>query len=127
MIITGEIKVPEPVTIVVTVILKALQKVFQEWFPRAFQACSACCEKCVSCCVGWSLCVVTAGKSRKEEALVRKVGAGWRIPPTCDGMCKGAKFARRRHRKLMRVNKRKGMKNETPWYQRPYKCTCKVK
>lgn len=127
MIITGEVKVPEPVMIALAVAEKILRKIFQEWCPRMFHACGNCCEKCTRCCVGTSLCLLTAGKSRKEEAVVRRVGAGWRIPRACNGMCKGAKLARKNHRKLMRMNKRKGMKRETPWYQKRYKCTCKVK
>ncbi len=127
MIITGEIKVPEPIQIIVAVIMKILQKIFQEWCPQLFNACGRCCEKCWSLCLCCSLCLLTGGKSRKEEALVRKVELGWRIPKSCDGMCKGAKLARKKHRKLMRMNKRKGMKNETLWYQKRYKCTCIVK
>ncbi len=127
MIITGEIKAPEPIMIILAVLEKILRKIFQEWCPKMFSACARCCEKCCTCCFGVTLCLLTGGRSRKDEVAVRKVGPGWRIPRTCNGMCRGAKLARKNHRKLIRMNKRKGMKNETPWYQKRYKCTCKVR
>lgn len=131
LIITGDFKPPpgavEPATAALMVAKQVLEKIIKEWLPRAFQACTVCCEKSVSCCFASCFCVLTGGKSKQEEVMTRKVGIGWRVPRNCNGMCKGAKFTRRKHRKLMRINKRKGMKNETAWYQKPYKCTCKVK
>ena len=130
LLITGDFKFPaaaEPVTMALMIAKQLLEKILKEWFPRAFQACTVCCEKSISCCFASTFCILTAGRSKKDEGLTRKVGIGWRVPRNCNGMCKGAKFARRKHRKLMRINKRKGMKNETAWYQKPYKCTCKVK
>ena len=52
---------------------------------------------------------------------------GWRRPVKCNGMCSGAKVARHLHRKQMRINKRKGAKSDTVWYQKPYRCSCKVR
>ena len=50
-------------------------------------------------------------------------------PATCDGMCRGAKAARRLFRRKMRLLKRKGI---TPpenaiWWQTKYECTCVVR
>ena len=52
---------------------------------------------------------------------------GWRKPVTCNGMCSGAKTARHNHRKQMRINKRRGAKSDAVWYQKPYRCSCKVR
>lgn len=50
-------------------------------------------------------------------------------PVTCDGMCSGAKKARRIHRKKLRMLKRRGAKETkvTVWWEKPYTCTCVVK
>jgi len=127
MFVSGELGVPEPASMAMTVLKSAAQKVTQEWCPKMAQFCNACCARICACCYKWTCCVITGGQSMKDEALFRKVPTGWRVPKTCNGMCKGAKFARRNWRKLQRIEKRKGKKNEKPWYSKPYKCTCVVK
>ncbi len=103
--------------------------IFKEFCPthcdNIWTTCARCCgTSCRGCC--W---ICTCGKvSRFENMLYRRrVERGWRVPPHCNGMCEGAKYRRRLHRKLMRAMKRIGQKKETPWYSKPYNCSCKVK
>ena len=55
--------------------------------------------------------------------------SGAQRPTTCDGMCSGAKKARRLHRKHLRMLKRQKAKDFeiTAWWEKPYTCTCVVK
>ena len=89
--------------------------------------CENCCAKSCRCCC-WA---VSCGRIGRKKNLIlhgrARVERGWRVPPHCDGMCDGAKYRRRLHRKLMRTMKRMGQKKDTPWYSKPYNCTCKVK
>lgn len=50
-------------------------------------------------------------------------------PARCDGMCQGAKKARREHRKKLRIKKRKGkkVKDDDVWWKEPYQCDCRVR
>lgn len=84
--------------------------------------CRICCRKCC-----WA---ATCGKLvRREERIInrQRIERGWRAPPYCNGMCRGAKHRRQLHRRLMRVMKRTGARKDTPWYSKPYNCTCKIK
>ncbi len=87
--------------------------------------CATCWEYTFRKCI----CCLTFGKLCGTNRVVgkRRVERGWRVPPYCNGMCDGARFRRKVHRKLMRVNKRSGNIKDIPWFQRPYNCTCKVK
>ena len=133
MIITGQIDFPmvtEPVIMVLSVVKGVLTHLFKEFLPEQYDACMTCCEKSIMLCCARAFCILTFGKVQTnniEIAAERKVARGWRRPRHCNGMCAGAKDARRRHRKQMRINKRKGMKSDIPWFQKPYTCTCKVK
>lgn len=133
MIITGQIDFPmvtEPIQIVLSVVKTVLTKILKEWLPEQYDACMNCCEKSIMLCCAKAFFILTFGRAKTnniEVAIDRKVARGWRRPRHCNGMCSGAKDARRRHRKQMRINKRKGMKNDIPWFQKPYTCTCKVK
>ena len=133
MIITGQIDFPmvtEPITIVLSIVKGVLEKLFKEFLPEQYDACLTCCEKGIMRCCAKAFCILTFGRAQTnniEVAVEKKVGRGWRRPRNCNGMCAGAKSARRRHRKQMRINKRKGMKSDIPWFQKPYTCTCQVK
>ena len=133
MIITGQINFPmatEPVMMVLSVFKTVAMKIFKEWLPEQYDECMTRCEKSIVFCCAKAFCVLSLGRAQTtniELAAEKKVGRGWRRPRHCDGMCSGAKDARRRHRKQMRINKRKGMKSDIPWFQKPYTCTCKVK
>lgn len=133
MIITGQIDFPmvtEPVTIVLSVFKSIATKIFKEFLPEKYDECMTSCERSIVFCCAKAFCVLSLGRAQTtniELAAERKVGRGWRRPRHCNGMCSGAKDARRRHRKQMRINKRKGMKSDIPWYQKPYTCTCRVK
>ena len=50
-------------------------------------------------------------------------------PATCDGMCRGAKAARKVFRRKMRLLKRKGITppENAVWWQTKYECTCVVR
>lgn len=133
MIITGQIDFPmvtEPVMIVLSIVKGVLTKLFKDFLPEQYDACMTSCEKCCMLCCAKVFCCLTFGRAQTNDieiAVDRKVGRGWRRPRHCNGMCTGAKDARRRHRKQMRINKRRGMKSDIAWFQKPYTCTCKVK
>ena len=124
MVITGQIDYPS-ITDPMKFIGEQHKKIMQEYI---IPMCESCCE----CCSRYSLCIfsttfATVTMQKEHTAQARDTRKGWRRPRQCDGMCSGAKHARRAHRKQMRINKRKGMKNETAWYQKPYTCTCNVR
>lgn len=80
--------------------------------------------------LAWGAGVAARGKDRTKyigrEGLVSKNA---KRPINCDGMCRGAKQARRIHRKKIRLLKRRGAKTEkmVAWWEKSYNCTCVVK
>lgn len=130
MIITGEIQMPaasEPTQMAIQFAKNLAEKILKEWLPEAYDSCVSNCAKCTWSSYSMCFYVLTCGRFAKEAQLSKTVERGWRRPKRCNGMCTGAKVARRNHRKQMRMNKRKGMKNEMPWFAKPYTCTCKLK
>lgn len=126
MLITGQIDFPA-----ITEPAKFATKI-----AAAFgETCGECCLRCCECCQRYSLCLCATTVATVTGATDHTTAArddfwlkrGWRKARQCDGMCSGAKEARRAHRKEMRINKRKGIKKETVWFQKPYTCTCMVK
>ena len=130
MVITGEIKMPaasEPTQMAMQFAKDLGEKIIKEWLPQAYDSCVSSCAKCTWSSYSAVFYILTCGRFAKEAQLSKSVERGWRRPQRCNGMCGGAKVARRNHRKQMRINKRRGMKNEMAWFQKPYTCTCKVK
>ena len=132
IIITGDVKmqaVTDPMMIVAQKVKEYADYIVHEWCPMVCDnfwtsvenCCSFCCRKCCF--------VLTFGKVSQEEKILgkRRIERGWRPPPHCNGMCQGAKYKRKIHRKMMRINKRAGLGRDVPWFQKPYNCTCKVK
>ena len=80
--------------------------------------------------IAWGAAVITSGKNETKyvgrEDLVSK---NVKRPVNCDGMCRGAKKARRIHRKKLRLMKRRGarMNKMNAWWEKSYNCTCTVK
>lgn len=124
MLLTGQIDYPA-LTQPWKLALVCLQKVCGKWCPMIFDRCGDCCQRhCLCVCAA---CVTTVTGEKAYTAQARDTKPGWRRPQTCDGMCSGAKQARRAHRQRMRINKRKGIKTETAWFEKPYTCTCQVR
>lgn len=124
MVLTGQIDYPA-LTKPWKCALDCLQKVCGRWCPMMCDRCGDCCQRhCLCVCAA---CVTGVTGKKAYTAQARDTKPGWRRPRTCDGMCSGAKQARRAHRKQMRINKRKGIKSETAWFQKPYTCTCQVR
>ena len=48
-------------------------------------------------------------------------------PRVCDGMCRGARVARKAYRRKVRVLRRKGMAVSEAWWEAGYECTCRVR
>lgn len=80
--------------------------------------------------MAWGATVIASGKNDTKyvgrEAVTAKNA---RRPLNCDGMCRGAKQARRIHRKKLRVLKRRGVKpgKMLAWWEKSYNCTCVVR
>ena len=57
------------------------------------------------------------------------IGSGWVHPTHCDGTCEGAGRARREHRRLLRMHRRRSLPTPPPevWWESPYTCTCAVR
>ena len=129
MFMTGQIDYPAittPVSMATKKVHEIQKKVCQKWFPQIYDCVTGTCERCCLCCCAFFMERVT-GKEHIDTATDMSVyERGWLRPRQCNGMCPGARQARRLHRKQMRINKRKGMKNETAWYQKKYNCNCKV-
>ena len=132
MLLTGQVNYPaltNPAKKGLKLVYEMQKKIFDQWCPMVYSRVCGGCERCCLCCCAFFGQALTGQKD--HTATARQAAdfesGGWRRPRTCNGMCSGAKQARRNHRKQMRINKRKGMKNETAWYQKPYNCTCKVK
>ena len=132
MIITQEVKMDA--AIAPSKEAMRIAKEWADWFFKEF--CPTHCDNiwttCANCCRFSSrhCCwVLTCGKVSRSPNMLHKtrVERGWRVPPHCDGMCEGAKYRRRLHRKLMRAMKRIGQKKDSAWYSKPYNCSCKVK
>ena len=131
MLLTGQIDYPaltDPAKMALDKGLEFQKKLFNKWCPACYAFVCGSFHRCCLCCFA---CVGQAVTGEKDHTptMIQKADyeRGWRRPRSCNGMCEGARTARRLHRKQMRINKRKGMKNETPWYQKKYECTCKVK
>lgn len=78
------------------------------------------------------LYIVKADKAFATEDLVddteRELGlAPVKRPRVCDGMCRGARVARKAHRRKVRVLRRKGMAVSEAWWESGYECTCRVR
>ncbi|KAL5463657.1 hypothetical protein EMCRGX_G032572 [Ephydatia muelleri] len=58
-----------------------------------------------------------------------QAGGGWIRPAYCNGTCEGAGRARREHRRLLRMHKRRSLPTPPPevWWESPYTCTCAVR
>ena len=124
MLLTGQIDYPA-LTKPWKCALDCLQNVCGKWCPMIIDRCGDCCQRhCLCVCAA---CVTTVTGEKAYTAQARDTKPGWRRPQTCDGMCSGAKQARRAHRRQMRINKRKGMKTQTAWFEKPYTCTCQVR
>ena len=124
MIITGSINI-EVITNPLKLVVKLQNAVCQRILPGAGKACWSDSRRTCLCCFAKFSTTIT-GES-DTDALGVETGRGWRRPQYCDGMCRGAKLARRRHRKEMRMNKRRGVYKDTPWYTKKYTCTCVVR
>ena len=132
ILITQEVKmgaVTEPIMIIMKKLKEVADYIIKEWCPAFCDNFWTSCCNCSRFCCRHCCWIMTLGKvSRRENMLYKKrIERGWRAPPYCNGMCEGAKFRRRLHRKLMRVMKRTGQRKEAPWYGKPYNCSCKVK
>lgn len=132
IIITGEVKykaATDPIVIAVERAKEIGEYILKQWCPafcdNLCTSCGRCCRFCTRRCC-W---MMSCGAVEKDEPMLHKerIERGWRPPPYCNGMCKGAKYRRRLHRKLMRVMKRTGQRKDAPWFSRPYNCSCKVK
>ncbi|XP_019853252.1 PREDICTED: uncharacterized protein LOC109582771 [Amphimedon queenslandica] len=97
---------------------------------------SLCCSAFCICCTktalntAWKASKLTSGKDTSRHVGQEDVvESGAQRPRTCDGMCSGAKKARRLHRKHLRMLKRQKAKDfeVTAWWEKPYTCTCVVK
>lgn len=124
MIITGNLNLEvflQPLKLVTSIVRVLCQRVV----PEARRACWSDFRRTCLCCFAKVFTGVTGEKD--SDALGVETGRGWRRPRYCDGMCRGAKLARRQHRKEMRMNKRMGNYKETPWYTKKYTCTCVVR
>ena len=124
--------ITNPVRIIGGRIMDMMSFVWKEICPAACDSCWTSTLNCSDTCLRNICFVLTLGlvERKREEINVRveKIERGWRPPPYCNGMCKGAKFRRKIHRKQMRMNKRAGIVGkETPWFKKPYHCSCKVK
>lgn len=130
MFITGQVSYPavsEPTMMVAQKGMEVMQKVSNEWCPACHRCVTGTFQRSCLCCFSCVGQLITGEKDQTPTTIATgDYERGWRRPKACNGMCQGAKMARRLHRKQMRINKRKGMKNETPWYHKKYECTCKV-
>ena len=132
MIITQEVNmnaVVEPTQIIMEYAKAFAEYIYEEFLPMICDNLWTSCINCCFFCCRKCMFVITCGAiSRHEREVARhRIERGWRAPPHCNGMCDGAKFMRRVHRKLMRTMKRAGRMKDRPWWSRPYNCTCKVK
>ena len=118
-----------PIFKAVGIIKYVIDYIWTELCPQYCDSFFSSIYRCFGSITRSSCFVLTLGEVNKEPPPKSYIGKGWRPPPHCDGMCKGAKFRRKIHRKEMRMNKRVGIKakKETPWFEKPYNCTCKVK
>ena len=76
--------------------------------------------------------IIKADQAFATEDLVddteRELGlAPVKRPRVCDGMCRGARVARKTHRRKVRVLRRKGMAVSEAWWESGYECTCRVR
>ena len=133
MIITGEIDYPavsEPTLMALQMVKNVVTKIVNEWCPKLRDCVCGYgqrrCLKLCACCAR-----LTTGKTEFTETATNmsKLERGWRRPRKCNGMCAGARKARRNHRTQMRINKRKGVNidRETPWFSKPYTCSCIIR
>ena len=130
MLMTGQIDYPaltNPASMGAKKVYQLQKKICDKWCPACYSCVCGTFQRCCLCCFAFVGQKVT-GEKDHEPTIIQKSDyeRGWRRPRSCNGMCSGARTARRLHRKQMRINKRKGMKNEVAWYQRKYECTCKV-
>lgn len=103
-----------------------------------YRGCRECFRVCCSCLVKEAVSTVSGavdvitGKPLDKDVDVGiedRSDINIRRPATCDGMCRGAKRARRLFRKKMRLLKRKGRKppENAIWWETKYECTCVVR
>ena len=125
IIMTGNIKI-SAVNHLVNRIKECLHHIMNEWCPVVCAECWTGVGKCCSFCR--RKCCFGLGEDNEKDIPGKKqMDRGWRPPPQCNGMCKGAKYKRRTHRRIMRINRRTGGKGDVPWFHCEYTCTCKVK
>lgn len=111
---------------------------------KSTKKCCDCCCQCIqtvfgklcSCCfkattdVAWCCTVCATGKNSLKYIGTENIASSKaRRPINCDGMCRGARQARRLHRKKLRVLKRRGARTAKmfAWWEKPYNCTCVVR
>lgn len=78
----------------------------------------------------WGAAVIATGRNEtKYIGRETEVKKNTRRPMNCDGMCRGARQARRMYRKKLRVLKRRGAKTAKmlAWWEKGYTCTCVVR
>ena len=130
MLLTGQIDYPaltNPAKMGLNTVYKFQKTLCDKWCPVFYSLVCGTFQRCCLCCCAFVGQKVTGQKDHTPTIIEMKdYEKGWRRPRSCNGMCEGARTARRLHRKQMRINKRKGMKTETAWYQKKYECTCKV-
>lgn len=121
--------VKEPAMIILDKVKEYANYIIEEWCPMVCDNCWTSIGNCCSYCCRKCCFVMTFGKVARKEKMLgrRRIEQGWRPPPHCNGMCEGAKYKRKIHRKMMRINKRAGIGRDVPWFQQPYNCSCKVK
>ena len=124
MLLTGQVDYPA-ITNPLKIVHKVTSSIFGKWCPMIWGKCGECCQRYCLCLFATAVTTVTGQKDYTAQA--HELRSGWRRPRQCDGMCSGAKQARKAHRKQMRINKRKGLKSDTAWFQKRYTCTCKVR
>lgn len=120
---TGEVKCPA-----VDKPAKAVFKIFCE----IFKLCGGTMCSCLTSTtlnLAWGTTVIAKGKDATKYIGREDLSSNAKRPINCDGMCRGAKQARRIHRKRLRLMKRRGAKmgKVGPWWEKKYNCTCVVR
>lgn len=130
MLLTGQVDYPaltNPATMGAKKVFQLQKKLFDNWCPSFYNCVCGTFQRCCLCCCAFVGQRLTGQKDHTPTTIqMNDYERGWRRPRACNGMCTGARTARRLHRKQMRINKRRGLKTETAWYQKKYECTCKV-
>ena len=96
---------------------------------RCFKkCCGMCCDCCGSATIHsvWCCAVCVTGEDSTRYHGKEDVAPNQKRPEYCNGTCRGAKQARRIHRKNLRLLKRRGANTSkmVAWWEKPYTCTC---